>query len=240
MTSPQRLARTAGLYYLVVAVCGGFAHLVRTQVYVAGDAATTLTNVAGDATLVRLSFAADLVSATFMVFLVLALFRLLAHADRAAARLMVTLVAVFVAMICLNLVGQWGALQVATDPAYAGVFGADGPGAMVLLLLDLQHAGYLVAQVFFGLWLWPLGTLVLRSRLFPRVLGVALKAATVAYLVDVALQFLAPDGVAEISAAAVVPVVVVGEVSLLVYLLVHGVRTPADTEDDTDRILVSA
>ena len=96
MTPPVRLARTAGLYYLVVAVLGGFAHVVRTQVYVAGDAAATLQNVTEHSTLVRLSFVADLASATFMVFLVLALYRLLGDVDRPTARLMVTLVTVFV------------------------------------------------------------------------------------------------------------------------------------------------
>jgi len=49
MTPQVRLARRAGLYYLVVAVFGGFAHVVRSLVYVPGDAATTAANVAADA-----------------------------------------------------------------------------------------------------------------------------------------------------------------------------------------------
>ena len=32
MSPTQRLARTAGLYYLVVAVLGAFAHIVRAKV----------------------------------------------------------------------------------------------------------------------------------------------------------------------------------------------------------------
>lgn len=232
MIPTVRLARTAGLCYLAVAVFGGFAHVVRTQAYVPGNAATTLQNVQDHSSLVRLSFAADLASATFMVFLVLALYRLLGHVDRSTARLMVMLVTVFVAIICLNLVSQYGALVVATDPAYAslgpgGPDGSAGPDSLVLLLMELQHTGYLVAQVFFGLWLFPLGRLAYRSGLFPKPLGVALMVATVAYVADVAFQFLAPAGAASVSGVAVVPIVTLAEVWMLGYLLVKGVRSPA-------------
>ena len=242
MTPSVRLARTAGLYYLAVAVLGGFAHVVRTQVYVAGDAAATLQNVTAHQTLVRLSFVADLASATFMVFLVLALYRLLRDADRPTARLMVLLVTVFVAIISLNMVSQFGALAVATDPAYAAFFGADGAAGMVLLLMELQHTGYLVAQIFFGLWLFPLGRLALRSGLFPRWIGFALMLAAVAYVVDVAFQFLAPDGAASVSGAVIVPIVTLAECSMLGYLLVKGVRSPAAPAPPTpsDRPLVHA
>ena len=42
MNSPQRLARIAGLLYLIVGIFGGFAiAYVTTKVYVPGDAATT-------------------------------------------------------------------------------------------------------------------------------------------------------------------------------------------------------
>lgn len=226
MNPTVRLARTAGLYYLTVAVLGGFAHVVRTQVYVAGDPAATFQNVQDDSDLVRLSFAADLTSATFMVFLVLALSRLLGHVDRTAARLMVLLVTVFVAVICLNLVSQFGALAVASDPAYGASFGPAGTAGLVLLLMELQHTGYLVAQIFFGLWLLPLGRLVLRSGLFWRPLGFALVVAAAAYVVDVAIQVLAPGDAAVVSGVVIVPIVTVAEVSMLVYLLVRGVRSP--------------
>jgi uncharacterized protein DUF4386 len=45
MTTPVRLARTAGVYYLLVAIFGGFAHVVRLQVYVPGDAGATTENL---------------------------------------------------------------------------------------------------------------------------------------------------------------------------------------------------
>jgi Domain of unknown function (DUF4386) len=224
MSAPKRLARTAGVFYLVVAICGGFAHAVRVQVYVPGDAAATAANVVANASLVRTSFVADLLDATFFLLTVMALYQLLHHVNRVVARAMVVSVVVAVAVKALNLVTQLQAVLVATEPAYAGAFGARGTDAMVLLLLDLQHNGYLVAQIFFGLWLFPLGLLAYRSGMFPRPLGVVLMAGTVAYLLDVALQFLAP-ALADAINPVIVVVVIVSEVSMLAYLLIKGVTT---------------
>ncbi len=226
MSSTKQLARTAGLFYLVVAVLGAFAHIVRRAVYVPGDAAATADNVVANASLVRMSFVADLVQATFFLLVVMALHRLLRHVDRNMARAMVVFVVVAVGIICLNMAHQLGALLVATDSVYTSAFGPRSSDALVLLLLDLQHSGYLVAQIFFGLWLLPLGLLAYRSGMFPRLLGILLMAGSVAYLVDVLLQFLAPE-----LAGAVNPLVVVlvtlSEVSMLGYLLAKGVKTPA-------------
>jgi hypothetical protein len=226
MTPTVRLARTAGLYYLAVAVFAGFAQVVREKVYVAGDAARTTDNVVAHADLVRLSFMADLVQATFAIFLVLALFRLLRHVDRGMARAMVIFVVLQVAITCLNMVHQLAALLVATEPSYAGIFGARGSDALVLLLMEMQHSGFLVAQIFFGLWLFPLGWLAYRSGMFPRPLGVVLMAATGAYLIDVVLQFLAKDVADVVSPVVLVPLVTIAEVSMVCYLLVRGVRSP--------------
>jgi len=116
MSSPKRLARTAGLFYLIVAIFGSFAHLyVRAKVYVPGDAATTAENVVANSALVRIGFVADSVQATFFLFVAMTLYLLLKHVNKNVARAMVTFVAIAVAIICLNMVHQFAALLVATD-----------------------------------------------------------------------------------------------------------------------------
>lgn len=224
MDPQKRLARTAGIYYLVVAVLGTFAHLVRARIHVPDDAAASAQNVVANAALLNYSFVADLVQATFLVFVVMALYRLLHQVAENVARAMVVFVVIAVAIICLNMVHQLGAILVATDPAYAAAFGVQGSEALVLLLLELQHHGYLIAQIFFGLWLFPLGLLAYRSRMFPRLLGQLLMVASVGYLLDVALQFLAPELAAVVNPVLIV-LFAVSEGAMLVYLLVRGVRT---------------
>lgn len=53
-TSPKRLARIAGSFYLVLAVLGGFAELVvRESIVEPGSAAATAGNIRDSATLFR-------------------------------------------------------------------------------------------------------------------------------------------------------------------------------------------
>ena len=81
MTSPKRLARTAGVLYLLVGIFGGFAQgFVYPKIYAAGDAATTAGNLVANSGLVRIGVLADLVQATVWVFLAMALYRLLRQA----------------------------------------------------------------------------------------------------------------------------------------------------------------
>ncbi|HET7822290.1 MAG TPA: DUF4386 domain-containing protein [Ornithinibacter sp.] len=222
--SAVRLARKAGLLYLAVAVLGGFAQFVRVKVYAPSDAAATAANIVANATLVRLSVVADLIQAMVWLVLAVTLHRLLAHAGRSTARAMVVFVAVSAAIASLNMVHQLGAVLVATDSSYITAFGADGSQGLVLLLMDLQHYGYLIAQLTW-LWLFALGLLGLRSGLFPRWLSVLLMIGTICYVADSLTRFLAPT-FADTSATVFLLPEIVCEVALLAYLLIKGVRTP--------------
>jgi hypothetical protein len=220
-----RLARKAGLLYLVMAVFGSFAQIVRLRVYAPGDAATNAANLVANASLVRLSFAADLLQALVWLCLAMVLHRLLAHAGKYLARAMVTFVVVSAGIASLNMVHQLGALLVATTPAYATALGDAGADGLALLLMDLHHYGYLIAQLSW-LWLFALGLLGYRSGMFPRPLAFVLMLSTVCYMVDALIQFLAP-GAAHTSVVVFVIPETLSEVSLLLYLLIKGVRTPA-------------
>ena len=132
---------------------------------------------------------------------------------------------------CLNTVFLFESLRVATDSTYTAAFGVAGSNALVLLLLDIQHHGTLIAQVFFGLWLAPLGYLAYNSSgMFPKSLGVTLIIAAVGYLVDVFVAFLMPEFSPKIRTYAVVIPATVAEVSMLAYLLIVGVKTVEQTE----------
>ena len=225
MTSPKRLARIAGVLYLVVGIFGGFAEgYVEPRMYVAGDASATAGNVVANASLVRIGVVSDLLDQTFFVFLALTLYVLLKHVHQSVARAMLVLVALAAGITCLNTVFLFEAVRIATGAVDFSVLGFAGSNAMVLLLLDAQHHGILVAQIFFGLWLVPLGYLAYRSRMFPKVLGVLLIAGGVCYLVDLLAAFLVPDlgGIQQMHAFVVVPTTAIAEISMVIYLLVVG------------------
>src|SRR3982074_1590230 len=172
MSSPKRLARIAGFLYLLVGIFGGFAEgFVEPKMYVAGDAAATAGNVVANAGLVRMGVVADLLDQTFFVFLAMTLYVLLKHVHQSVARAMVVLVALAAGITCINTVFLFEALRVATGAVDLSALGAAGSNAIVLLLLDAQHYGILVAQIFFGLWLVPLGYLAYKAGMFPKSPG---------------------------------------------------------------------
>ncbi|MEV4412010.1 DUF4386 domain-containing protein [Catellatospora sp. NPDC049609] len=219
MSDPRKLARLAGLLYLAVAGFGGFAELyARGTVHVPGDAAATAANIAAHETLFRLGLAADIVMATSFLLLGLTLYRLLHSAHRRAATALLVLVAAGATAILANLAFHAGALLVATGPAYA-----NSGDTLVLLLLDLHRDGYVLGGILFGLWLLPMGYVAWRSPLFPTALGVLLVVAVVTWLADPVLAFALPDLPGLVRDLVSVPTTV-GELSLLLYLLIVGVR----------------
>jgi hypothetical protein len=157
------------------------------------------------------------------------LYVLLEHVHKSVARAMLVLVALATGVICLNAVSEFEALRVATDGSYAAAFGAAGSNALVLLLFDTQHYGTLVAQVFFGLWLLPLGYLTHKSALFPKWLGVVLVSGGVCYVVDLLAAFLAPALSQKIHGFVVIPSAI-AEISMVLYLLIVGVKTGKPAE----------
>jgi len=225
MDSNKKTARIAGLLYFVNGITSGFAFAyVIGKVYVAGDATTTASNVVANSGLVRIGVVADLFQATVWVFLAITLYMLLQHVNKNMARTMVVLVAVGAAIVCLNDVFQFESARVAAQEAYMTAFGAAGSSALVLLLLEMHHYGFLIAQIFFGLWLVPLGILAYKSGLFPKTLGVALIVGGLCYLVGMFAVFLFPDVGGKLNVLVTIPSAI-AEIWMVIYLLVIGVRT---------------
>jgi Domain of unknown function (DUF4386) len=225
MNSSKRLARTAGVLYLIVGIFGGFAEgYVEPKMYVAGNAAATAGNVVANPGLVRMGVVADLLDGTAFILLALVLYILFKRVNKSVARALLVFVTLATAITCLSAVFEFEGLRVATGAVTLAAFGSGGSNAMVLLLLETQHYGLLIAQIFFGLWLVPLGYLAYKSGWFPKALGVLLVVGGACYLVDLLAAFLAPDLGQNIHAFIVIPCAI-AEIWMVGYLLMIGVKT---------------
>lgn len=222
--SIKKTARIAGVWYLILAICGAFAEFfVRQNLVFPGDAATTADSLLASAGLFRTGIAVELIGQVVFVMLVLALFDLLKVVNRKWATLMVVLVLIAVTITCLNMVNQFAALAVVEGGSAVALLGAGQHEALASLFLDLHRFGYsVVAQIFFGLWLLPLGALIYLSGFMPRLIGALLVIAGGGYLADVLLQLLAPATSVTLSEFTFV-----GEVLLMLWLLIGGVNVKA-------------
>jgi nitrate reductase NapE component len=214
--------RTAGLLYLLLAVTGGFSMLYVPSLIVEGDAAATAANLVANEPLFRLGIASGLTCQVVFLFLVLALYNLFKAVNGTQATVMVALVMVAIPVAFLNLLNQLAALHILRGADYLGVFAADQLNALVMLFLDLHGQGLLILEVFWGLWLLPLGMLVIKSRFIPRFIGVLVIMAGVGYLFDVLTRLLFPTYAAMVSPIAAVAKV--GEMAIIVWLLIMGLK----------------
>src|SRR3546814_8883290 len=116
------------------------------------------------------------------------------------------------------------AFEVAVDPGL--VAGMDPAGAVQLLYL-VSGQLWAIGAVFLGLWLVPMGTLVLRSGWIPRLLGWTMVVGGVGYVVS-AFAGLVP-GLSTVSMVATLPETI-GEFWMIGYLLVRGRSEENQTE----------
>lgn len=91
-----------------------------------------------------------------------------------------------------------------------------------MFFLDLHGKGYLIAQLFFGLWLLPLGLVVFKSGFLPKVIGIFLILGFVGYLIDFFIIFLFPSMAPLLSSWLTLPADL-GEFSLCLWLLIKGI-----------------
>ena len=103
--------------------------------------------------------------------------------------------------------------------------------AMMMQSLGAYGSGMFVAQLFWGLWLLPLGYLIVKSRAVPRVFGVLLLLGGVGYLVQEFGSLLHSDfGKTLLSQFVTLPAAA-GEIGLGFWLLLRGIRrTPVDSD----------
>ena len=113
------------------------------------------------------------------------------------------------------------ALTVALDPALAP--GGDA-AATAQLMYEMSGAFWGVGALFFGLWLIPMGYLVLASEWMPRPLGWILIGGGVGYILSAFVIYLVPDAPGSVELALTMPATV-GEFWMIGYLLIKGVRS---------------
>ena len=218
--SPQKIARTAGLLYLMLAALSAFGLVYVPSVFVApGDAATTISNILANEWLFRLGIVSNLLTFTVNIFVAVFLYKLLKPVNKGMASLMVVLILMGLAIAMLNELNQVAALLLVSGAMHLAAFTADQLHALASLFLDLYEHGFIIAHIFFGLWLFPMGYLIFKSGFLPRFLGVLLVIAGFGYLADFILFFLFPDVGVTISEFTFI-----GEVLLILWLLIKGVN----------------
>jgi hypothetical protein len=229
MNEIQRQARRAGWLYLLVGLSAPFGLIyVPGRLIASGDATLTADHIRASEFLFRAGIASELFHQTVFIFLVLALYRLLKQVDESQARLMVILGAlVSVPIVFMNVVYELAALALVSGSDYLSVFNKAQLDALAYMFLRMHGQGIIVAGIFWGLWLFPFGALVIRSGFIPRLLGWFLILAGIGNLAGSCASILYPAYRHLID--PLVMIFQLGELPVLVWLLVWGGRAKSPT-----------
>ncbi len=222
MNSIKKTARVAGFLYLIFIVTLIFSSVVRSKLIVFGDAATTANKIMDSEWLLRIGFMSELLSAVFFLLAAWALYVLLKPVNKNLALLFLLLNLSGVAIECINMLNLFAALLLLSGADYLKVFQADQLHALAMLFLNLYKNGFIIAQIFYGTWLFPLGYLVFKSGYLPRFLGILLMIDCFGNLIWFFQFFLFPDY--KVITYPGFAVGFIAEFSLSLWLLIKGVK----------------
>jgi Domain of unknown function (DUF4386) len=227
MTSNDKLARLAGLLYVILLPTTGPAYY-SGQLAVAGDAAATLAYLEANRTLFELAIFVGAIGFIDFLLLGLVLHRLFSPVSKAAASLMLAFIATSVPLSLAAMARRIDVLSLLDGAERGHALGGDQLQVQVMLALHSSNNLMLGSIIFWGLWIIPLGWLVIRSGFVPRVLGILLIVGSVFYVLTfVGTVF---DTSYENSPfARIVGIVsgipsVIGELGTALWLLIMGVR----------------
>jgi hypothetical protein len=158
-------------------------------------------------------------------------YRLFRSVDSFAAGL----IAVFGMVNAVAILGSAAVLATALDVADDSSLAVPGGAAATVQLLYVV-SGHLwgVGGLFFGLWLVPMGWLVVRSGWLPRVLGQLLMVGGLGYVLSTFVTYVFAN--ADLAAGLLTVPATIGELWIVGYLIVFGVREHPRPDQETARI----
>ncbi len=229
-TSPRTAARIAGFGYLIIFVLAIFANfIVREGLIDPDDAAATFANIADSEFLLRTGIVAFL--AVFIVDVVIAwaLYVLFKNVSRELSLLTAWFRLVYTVFLGVALIFFFVVLDLVSGAGYMTAFDPGQLDAQAMLMLNAFNYAWLIGLAGFGFHLMLLGYLMLASGSAPRVLGILLAVAGVAYVFDtIANAMMSSYSEYETVFLLIVAVPsVVAELWFAVWLLARGGRQQA-------------
>jgi hypothetical protein len=221
-----KAARIAGAVYLSMVFTAPFTLLyIPSKLIVHGDANATAENILAHETMFRLAILGDLLAAVIFICLGIALYRLLSTVNKTWAMMMLAFVVVSAAVGFLDTLNNIAALILFRGEKFLAVFDTPQRNALGYLFIRLHSQGIFINELFWGLWLFPFGLLVFRSRFLPRFIGVWLMINCFGYVALCVIALFSPHYYA--AAFRWAQPVLFGELAIMLWLLIKGAKVTA-------------
>ena len=226
--SLKKTARFAGVLYLIWAITGIYGMIyVPSQTVVTGNAVATADKILSNEFVFRTGIINDLFSLTICIFLLFALYKLFKQVNKNQALLMVALFFVTIPVTFIM-----DGFSIASLMIFKGevlqTFELSQRQDLAMLFLKINNYGSLTLEMFWGLWLLPFGYLAYKSGFIPRLIGIFLILNGIAYIIPSFVSLLFP-GYHTVFSQFAMPFLILGEISITLWLLVKGVKNNIST-----------
>jgi hypothetical protein len=220
--SPQTTARLAGALWLIVIAVSIASLVAAPSVNTRGSPAETAASILAAETPYRLAFALLFVGSLCYLGVTALLYELLRPVNKSVA-----LFGGFAGLAGLTIgaassVNTLGALDLLKEASTAAPAAANQLQTIAQFSLR-GGPEFKVGMVYFGLQIASVGYLILRSTLVPRIIGGVLVAGGLSYIITSFASFVAPAVGVRLS-PLVIPIAILGEGSLTLWLLFKGVN----------------
>jgi hypothetical protein len=225
--SLNKSAKVAGIGYLIIFVLGIFANFfIFTDLIVKGDATATANNIMANEMLFRVGIVSWIIVLICDIIIAWALYIFLKPVSKSLSLLTAWFRLIYIAIFGITQLNLIFVLILLSGTNYLAVFETNQLQAMALMFLNGHSYGFLIGLVFFGVHLFLISYLILKSNYIPKILGVLLILSSLGYLIDSFANFLLPNyaDYQTIFLLLVAVPGVIGELSLTLWLLIKGTK----------------
>jgi hypothetical protein len=184
---------------------------IPTNIIVVNDIGATIENLIKDEMCVRVAITSAFLVQLVNIFVVLFLYKLLKNVSKPLAVFMVISILLAIPIAFVNELNYFAVLHLLPN--------ASENQNLISLFLNLHESGIFIAQIFWGIWLFPMGMLVYKSGFLPKTIGVLLMIGCFGYMIDSFVYFIIPNFDITFSEFTLI-----GEVALPLWLIFKGVK----------------
>ena len=232
MNAIKKQAHIAGVLYVSASISAVFAWIyVAGKIFVRDDATATANNIRASETLLRFGIVSELIGSIIFIFVVLALYRLFRSVSEKHAMAMAILLLISTPISLIAVMGEIAALIVATGANFLSTVDQHQLDGLSYLYFRLHGQALVISQIFWGLWLFPFGVLVIRSGFIPRFLGYLLWIAAFGQLANCAAALLWPASRQTVAQFA--DLLQMAELPIIFWLLIWGARVKSIPAPDS-------
>jgi hypothetical protein len=219
-----KTARLTGLWYLILGISGILGFLIfHPQIFVSGDPQKTLTNLTELESTSRVRLLFELLIIVSQALAAVWFYKLFREINKWAASVLGIWGTVNAVVIVVSAIAMNSAIEIANS----SLPNLQEKAIMIQLLGQLITNAWSVGGLFFGLWLMPMGFIVISSGRMPVWLGRILFIGGIGYILQ---TFIFCAGIKSPYSDILVIPATVGEFWMIGYLLIYGIRPAINNE----------